>query len=746
MNTAAKWIRTAPDFGSMSPDFRKTIKLSKPLKKATAYVSAVGVYNLYVDGKKVGKGVLAPGMTSYYKRIQVGELDITNLLFDGSEVSIVCGKGWAVGAFGFHNTPNVYADRISVIADIQIDYADGTTEHICTDETWSVYTTHILDSEIYHGETKDFTKETKCVGKALLDDVNYNLIPQVGEDIIEQETVFPSKLIITPKGERVIDFGQNLAGYVEIKACGKRGDKIVVEHAEVLDADGNFYTENLRAAKNINTYILSGGEDVLKPDFCFQGYRYIRLTEYPFDEVDLSRFRSIAVYSDIKRTGNFVCGNEKLNQLYSNILWGQRSNFLDVPTDCPQRDERLGWTGDAQVFCRTAAINFDVERFFKKWLGDMLIDQGPSGEMWGIIPPVPGCNTRVSAAWGDAATVCPWEIYLAYGNKQMLSEHLPMMKRWVEYIHNFGDEEYLWIGGNHFGDWLAMDAGEGMLMGATQTDLIASAFFAYSTLLVIKACHALGEDAGKYEDMYANIKRAFHKAFIKDGLPVIYPKADAFSKDRPVKAVTQTAITLILKFKLYENEQERQTLINKLVELIEQNGNRMTTGFVGTPYILHALSENGRADVAYKLLLQEQNPSWLYSVNHGATTIWEHWDCQKEDGSFWSAEMNSFNHYAYGSVMDWLFGVMVGIKVCDGGAGYTHITVEPHPNREIGYAAASINSRQGKVSTSWRYNGNEIRYEILVPNGCTADVTLPNESRIILKSGNYTITRQEQQK
>ncbi len=743
MNAAAKWIRTDTCFGTMSPCFKKHIAFDKSVSRATAYVSAVGVYNLYVDSQKVGKAVLAPGMTSYYNRIQVGEYDITSMLKNGSCISVVCGKGWAVGAFGFCNKPNTYADHISVIADIQIEYADGAIEHICTDNSWDIYTTNILDSEIYHGEIKDFTKEAEYVGKALIDDINYNLIPQVGEDIIEQETVLPLKLIITPKGEKVIDFGQNLAGYVEIKTKGRRGDKIVIEHAEVLDKDGNFYTENLRAAKNINTYILSGDEDILKPDFCFQGYRYIRLTEYPFDKVDLSCFRSIAVYSDIKRTGNFVCGNEKLNQLYSNILWGQRSNFLDVPTDCPQRDERLGWTGDAQVFCRTAAINYDVEHFFKKWLGDMMLEQTKKGIVWGIVPAVPDCKNRASAAWGDAATICPWEIYLAYGNKEMLREHLPMMKKWVEYIHNFGDEEYLWIGGYHYGDWLAMDAGEGMLMGATQTDLIASAFFAHSTSIVIKACHVLGEDASKYEKMYKSIKKAFRKAFIKDGLPTIYPKADAFSQDRPVKAVTQTAITLILKFKLYENEQERKTLINKLVELIEQNGNRMTTGFVGTPYILHALSENGRADVAYRLLLQEQNPSWLFSVNHGATTIWEHWDCQKDDGSFWSADMNSFNHYAYGSVMDWLFGVMVGIKACDDGAGYTHITVEPHPNREIGYAAASINSRQGKVSASWHYNGNKIRYEISVPECCVADVTLPNESSIKLFAGNYTIIRQE---
>ncbi len=737
MNEAAKWIRAASDLGEMSPEFRKQITFERPLKKATVYASAMGLYNLLVDGAKVGRAVFAPGMTDYHKRIQVGEYDVTALLQNGSTVSLLCGKGWAVGAFGFQNKPHTYADHISAIADIELCFADGTVEHIGTDGTWEVYTSHILNSEIYQGETKDLTAEIKCVGNALLDTVHYNLIPQVGEDIVERETVLPKAYILTPAGERVIDFGQNLAGYVEIRIKGKRGDRIVLDHAEVLDRDGNFYTENYRRAKNINSYVLSGGEDVLKPDFCFQGYRYIRLLEYPFEEVDLSCFRSVAVYSDLKRTGEFKCGNEKLNQLYSNILWGQRSNFLDVPTDCPQRDERLGWTGDAQVFCRTAAINYDVERFFAKWLGDMVLDQTDEGIVWGIVPTVPGCGTKPSAAWGDAATVCPWEIYLAYGNRELLAHHYPMMQKWVDYIHAAGEEEFLWIGGDHFGDWLGMDAGEGMLMGATQTDLIASAYFAYSTSLLIKAGKALGKEMSEYETLYENICKAFSKAFLKDGLPTVYPKADAFSTDRPVKGCTQTAIALILKFKLYETERERVTLTEKLVQLIEENGNRMTTGFVGTPCILHALSENGRTDVAYRLLLQEEAPSWLYSVNHGATTVWEHWDCKREDGSFWSAEMNSFNHYAYGAVFDWIFGVACGIKPLAETPAYQQIALAPHPCRALGFAEASIHTRNGKITVGWRYTKKEIQYEFTLPQGVIAHLTLPSGYKTRLESGTH---------
>ena len=495
---------------------------------------------------------------------------------------------------------------------------------------------------------------------------------------------------------------------------------MLISHAEVLDRDGNFYTDNLRRAKQEMKYVLSGNDEILKPRFTWQGFRYIRLDEYPFDEVDLSHFTAIAVYSDIKRTGHFSCGNEKINQLYHNIIWGQKSNYIDVPTDCPQRDERLGWTGDAQVFIRTAAINFDVEKFFEKWLGDVAIGQGENGEVYGVAPmPRLSYKTHVSAAWGDAAVICPWEIYLAYGNKKILENQFESMKKWIDYMHSAGEEEYLWLGGKHYGDWLAMD-GDGY-MGSTSTDYIASAFFAYSTSLFVKVGKKLGRNMAEYEKLYENVVSAFKEHFTENGVPV---------------QKTQTSYVLALHFDLCDSKQET---INGLVKMIEENGMRLTTGFVGTPYLLHALSENGRTDVAYNLLFQEKSPSWLFSVNQGATTMWEHWDGIKEDGSFWSRDMNSYNHYAYGAVYDWIFGVAAGIKVLDDGAGYTHISIKPVPDRRMEFLSASIETRIGVVSSKWYYKDDSICFKVEVPKGTTAEVELPDGQRKIICGGSYIV-------
>ena len=494
----------------------------------------------------------------------------------------------------------------------------------------------------------------------------------------------------------------------------------------------------MRDATNENIYISNGEENLFKPSFCFQGFRYIRLDEYPGEEIDLSDFTAIAIHSDIKRTGDFVCGNEKINRLYSNIIWGQLSNYIDVPTDCPQRDERLGWTGDAEIFCRTAAINFNVKRFFEKWLGDVAIEQGEDGSVAGVVPAPYGTVSRISAAWGDVATVCPWEIYRAYGDKELLRSHYPMMKKWVEYMHSFGEDEFLYVGGFHYGDWVALDAGADQYVGATQTDLIASAYFAYSTELVIKAGRVLGEDVSYFEELYKNVREAFREAFMKDGLPTLYMKADALSTERPVKPITQTAISLILRFGLCEDS-EREGLIKALVALIDENGGRMSTGFVGTPHILHALSENGRSDVAYNLILQEESPSWLFSVNHGATTVWEHWDGIREDRTYWSTDMNSFNHYAYGAVFDWMFGVMVGIDIPEGKTAYSEITFAPVPDKRIGFARASIETERGKITGGWTYlDSGKVRYELSLPEGVTAVVKLLGMPEKRVTGGKYT--------
>ena len=733
MNSKARWIKSSKNIGSVSPEFVRVVNISKKVVKATALVSAMGVYNLYINGKKVGKGLLAPGFTSYPHRVLYQEYDITEHLSVGeNRIGILCGKGWALGAFGNSGgKPNNFADNISIIVDIKIEYHDGEVQSILTDDEWECFTSHILDSELYHGETVDMTAEIRNIGRAI-EDISPKLVleKQAHGMIIEQERLPVKKIIKTPKGETVLDFGQNLVGYAEIRINGRRGDRLVLSHAEVLDNEGNFYTENMRKARNLNTYVLSGGEDIFKPSFCYQGFRYVRLDEYP-DSIDFNNIVAVVIHTDMKRTGHFECGNSDINQLYSNIIWGQRGNYVDIPTDCPQRDERQGWTADTQVFCRTGAINYDVESFLDKWLRDMSLEQRADGSVCRIVPFYQRelCG-RVSAGWSDAATVVPWELYRAYGNKEILEKYYPMMTKWVEYIHNFGDDEFLWIGGDHYSDWLALDAGDGQYFGATQTDLIASAYFAHSIDLTIKAGKALGKDTSYHRELLQNVKKAFRESFMKDGLPVIYPKADAFDTRRTVKADTQTACAMILCFGLCE-ENERQPLADHLVELIMENDGLMSTGFLGTPCLLHALSQNGYHDVAYNLLLEERAPSWLFSVKQGATTCWEHWDSIRADGSFWSPDMNSFNHYAYGSVFDWIFEYVGGISIIEGGEGYSHVRIVPVPNKKLGFADVGIQTKYGELSVFWCYEGDTVKCEINVPEGITAEIEIDGSSQTV---------------
>ena len=581
----------------------------------------------------------------------------------------------------------------------------------------------MLETDIYHGETVDKTAPVIKIGNAVLSDVNTKLVPQVGEWIREQERLAPVKRFVTPAGETVIDFGQNLAGYVEVKVSGKAGERIVMRHAEILDKDGNFYTENLRSARETNTYILSGkGEECFKPTFTWQGFRYIALDEFPEGALETAEFTAIVVHSDMKRTGRFACGNEKINQLYHNLVWGQKGNFIDVPTDCPQRDERLGWTGDAQVFCQTAALNFDVKKFFKKWLKDLAVDQmEENGAVRGSAPVVMGREmTRISAAWGDAAVICPWVIYLTYGDKQVLEDQFESMKGWIEYIRRLTDGgEYLWLGGNHYGDWLAMDNGEGVYEGATDKDFIATAFYAYSTGLFVKAGKVIGRDMSEYEALYGNIVKALTERFIRDGLPV---------------SDTQTACAMLLYMNLCE---DRQKVADRLAELVRANGTRLNTGFVGTPYLLYGLSENGHMDLAYDLLLQEQFPSWLYSVNQGATTIWEHWDGVNDAGEMWSKAMNSFNHYAYGAVGEWMYRTAAGIRAVETAPGFSEFVLCPVPDRRLGFVDASLDTAHGQIRSAWYVQEGMVRYEFTVPENTEALIKLPGGVEKKVGSGQY---------
>ena len=738
------WIKSPERIEGAVISFRKRFSADGDIKKATLCVSSLGIYKATLNGKKVGNQVLTPGCTSYDARIIYNSYDVTEDIKNDNVIDISVGGGWAVGRYGIGLSIGAFGKDVCAVAELSLEMADGTVHYTVTDSSWGVYTTKVTFADLYEGETIDKTAEERYLGEAVVDDREFNLVPQMGADICENEILAPVELIITPKGERVLDFGQNMTGYVSLKIKGKRGERVVLSHGEVLDKDGNFYNANYRTAKNILTFVLDGEEDLFKPEFSFQGFRYVRIDEYPNMEIDVDGFRAIAVHSKMDRTGRFACGDARINQLYHNIIWGQKGNYLDIPTDCPQRDERLGWTGDAQVFCRTAAMNFDVRKFFVKWLGDLRAEQADDGAIYGVCPQKFGSDykTRISAGWGDVATVAPWVMYEIYDDKRFLADNFEMMKRWVEYIRRTGDDEYLWLTGYHYGDWLAMDAGEDSYVGATSNDLVATAFYAYSTELVVKAGDVLGENVSEYRELLANIKRRFREYFMENGMPKeelpfteICPGYKKGVCDSVRRGMTQTALVLILYFDLCLPE-EREALADKLEALISDFGDRMSTGFLGTPYILHALSECGRNETAYKLFFQNDNPSWLYSVDHGATTIWEHWNGIKDDGSFWSTDMNSFNHYAYGCVAEWMYGTICGVKLLD--AGYKKIKLAPVPNKNLGFAKCALETVSGRIESHWYYTEDRICYEFTVPAGVSAEIILPNGYTETVGGGTYT--------
>ncbi len=713
------------------PLFLKTFELDDYVKKASLNITSMGFYYPIINFSEITNNFFMPGWTDYRKRVQIQKYDISKFLKIGkNSIKILLGRGWcAAELFGWSERP--YIKTPCFKCELKIILKNGEKIKIVSDTSWDVYTSNIFYSDLYNGEIQDLNIKSEFVSKAIKTDVDVKVIKHEGCDSKVYETIFPRRLFKDNLGNTIIDFGQNFTGNIEINIVGRKGEVLSFVPGEMLDKDGNFYNENYRKAKSFFKYILKDGVNNAHPYFSFQGLRYIKLIDMP-SNFNLSSIKGLMITSSMKRTCYFDSGNEKINQLYHNIIYGQLSNYLDVPTDCPQRDERLGWLGDAQVFCKTACINFDVHDFYIKWLHDLIIDQNKDGSFAGVCPTIPNTQIDGSSGWADAATICPYEVYMAYGDKKLLSECFGMMKKWVNYVINTGDNPYLYNSGFHFGDWLGMDSAYQSLYGATDLFLVASAFYAHSVDLVIKVGKELNEDVSEYEDLLANIKKEFRKTYLKDGLP-IGERAIECSQPEKSTCFTQTAITLILKFNLCL-EEEKGKLVDALVSLIKDNGTRMTTGFLGTPYLLHALSENGRSDVAYELLLQEKKPSWLYSVNKGATTIWEHWDGVNDQGQFWDPSMNSFNHYAYGSVFDWIFLYAAGINSLK--PDYKKVLIKPHPSKELGHLDMKYFTKRGLLSVRWYYQEDSIIYEIEIPKDTEATVVL-NKNEYNLKEGKY---------
>ncbi len=710
----AKWIYPSQNLGDSCPVFRKQFS-AKDLAQGTLTITALGVYEAWLNGKRVGDFILAPGWTNYLRRLQVQTYDVTELLEEENELLITVGNGWFKGHISLTTYDHV-ASGTRLLAEVKLTDKSGNNHIIATGTDWEAAGSNITFSDLYDGETYDArivpTGWQACSTEDLSKDV---LIPQEGEKVVEHESLAPVELIRTPKGEIVLDFGQEITGYVSFTIKARAGEEVILSHGEVLDADGNFYNANYRAAKSLLHYICQDGVQSYKPIHSFMGFRYVRVDRCP-EGVDPMTFRGVVVHSEMRRTGHIETSNPMLNQLFRNIIWSQRDNFLDVPTDCPQRDERLGWTGDAQAFIRTAATNFDVKKFFTKWIRDLASEQRENGAIVFFIPSVNygfvdvhGCS---GSAWADAATVCPWQLYLTYGDKELLREHLPMMKKYVDYVRGRAGDNYLWENDFQYGDWLGLDAEEGSYTGSSRKELIATAFFAYSTGLLIKAMDVLGEDPSEYKALWENIVEAFHQAF--------------------PEMKTQTECALALHFGIAKDPAQ---VAATLARLVKEAGNHLATGFVGTPYLLHALSENGYTDVAYTLLLQEEYPSWLFSVRMGATTTWEHWDSRKEDGSFWSTEMNSFNHYCYGAVADWMYGVAAGIQTVAEAPAYEKIVLAPNPDQRLGFFKASVDTAYGVVRSGWKWNGDQVSYEFDVPN--KARICLPGKEPMEVEAGHY---------
>ena len=710
-----------PEEETACPVFGKTFALDKKVKKARLYATAHGVYEATLNGQTVGDYRMAPGWTSYHNRLQYQIYDVTELLDTENKIEITVGNGWYKGILGFYCMPNQYGTQVGAFAELHVEYEDGSKEVIATDETWSVKTGEIRYSEIYMGETIDTDAPEIAEGKAVVKEFDKAVLTaQENEPVRITERISGKELITTPKGERLVDFGQIITGVVELHVKGEKGQKIVIRHAEVLDKDGNFYPETLRQAKSIDTFICNGEEQIFRPHFTFHGFRYICVEG--LEEFTTDQFVACVTHSDMEKTGDFTCSDQKVNQLQSNITWSQRDNFLDIPTDCPQRDERLGWTGDAQVFSWTAAFNRNTALFYTKWMRDVAAESSLEKGVPHVVPDILGQYS--ASAWSDVAVIVPWVVYQIYGDKGILEENWKCMHEWVDYIKNNCGENGLWQSGFQYGDWLALDKEESAdRTGATDKYMIANAYYLYVTDLVKKTAEVIGkeEEAVKYADLYKTTLDAFRREY--------------YTETGRIVSETQTGAILSLYFNL-AREKDRKRILNTLLTNIANHKNHLATGFVGTPYICHTLSENGEHEMAATLFMKEDYPSWLYAVNMGATTIWERWNSIKPDGTFDESGMNSLNHYAYGSIGDWMYRKVAGLSQLE--PGYKKFQVKPMFVKGIEEWGTEFESVYGKIVAKTSCKNGKIHVHVEVPANTTAVIVLPEKEEILeVGSGVY---------
>jgi len=717
----ANWI--SPDFdNAWHPVIFCSFKSEKKLLSARIYICGLGLYELSINGIKAGEEHLSPGLCAYDKWLPYQTYDVTELINIGkNDLEIALGNGWYKGRYGLNRKANFhYGEEFACIAELHLIYEDASSEIINTNaETWKARRSVITASSIFDGECRDDTLDTEKSYPVKAVNIRPDLEARRSPGIKIMQRLKPAKLIKTPAGETVLDMGQNMVGWLEFRNRAMPGEEVHLQFGEVLQG-GNFYRDNLRSALAEFRYTSDGKEKSVSPRFTFYGFRYVKLAKWS-GPVNVDDFAGLVLYSEMMETGKITTGNPKVNKLFENALWGQRGNYLDVPTDCPQRDERMGWTGDAEMFFGTGSFNYDVYSFFAKYCYDLYQEQKAFGGNVPVVIPKHDVTQAGACAWGDAAVIIPWSMYVKYGDKAILEQQYDSMKSWVNYIRRRDQETggyYLWRGDFHYGDWLSLDVEDpiGNRFGGTERTYLASCYYRYSAMLTAKAASVLGkkEDAEYYEKLSESVREAIINEYMT-------PKGR-------LALTTQTAYVLALFMDIVPDEWREKTAYALNLKL-KESGYHLRTGFIGTPFLCRVLSENGDNDIAYRLLLQEDFPSWLYEVNMGATTIWERWNSILPDGSISDTGMNSLNHYAYGSIVEWLYRNAAGIQPLESSPGFTRFRLAPQPNRRVGSLSAEYYSAVGLIKSSWAYlETGELELNCSIPFGSIAEFVMPESS------------------
>jgi alpha-L-rhamnosidase len=717
---------TIGGFDSPAPLLTGTVTLPEGTVQARLYASAHGVYRAELNGRRVGDDELAPGWTAYQHRLRYQTYDVTELVRPGENtLEVLLGNGWYRGRLGFHDQRGLYGDRLALLGQLEATTADGTVHRLVTDGSWTARESTIVADDLYDGQRTDLSRPAGPAGPVEVVDADLGvLVAPDGPPVRVTEVRAGAEISTAPSGRTIVDFGQNVVGRVRLRVRGgAAGDEIVVRHAEVLE-DGELGTRPLRTAKATDAYVLAGPDDVtLEPVLTFHGFRYAEIT----GAADFSA-EAIVVGSDLRRTGWFESSHELLNRFHENVVWGMRGNFLDVPTDCPQRDERLGWTGDIEVFAPTASFLFDTAGFLTNWLADLAAEQQKDGSVPYVVPDVIRQPGPATAAWGDAATIVPWVQYQRTGDRELLVRQLPSMRGWVDRMTALAGDDLLWAGGFQFGDWLDPTAPPADPFRAkADPDVIATAYLARSAEIVARAAELTGDADGarQYADLAARVRAAFAREYVTEGGRVLGDAA--------------TTYALALQWALLPAETQRAHAGRRLADLVRTAGFRIATGFVGTPLMTDALTDAGRSELAYRLLLQTGCPSWLYSVAMGATTVWERWDSMLPDGSINPGQMTSFNHYALGAVADWMHRRVAGLAPA--APGYRRIEVRPLPDRRLTSASATHLTPYGEAGVAWDRADGRLTLRVTVPVGAVAEVHVPGAAEpVAVRHGRHEWT------